>query len=78
MLGKKLLWLAIALGVLSSTGCCRMWDRWCNGPPHYQPAPCCPPACPPACPPNPCFSSPAATAVPVPNAPCNTNWQRCP
>ena len=74
MLGKKLLWLAIALGFLSSTGCCRMWEHWCHGPTHYQPPVCCPPACPP----NPCLSSPGGTAVPVPSAPVNTGWQRCP
>jgi hypothetical protein len=80
MIGKKLLWLVLGLGFLASTGCCRMWENWCTGPHHYQPAPCCPqPACPcpppvPGCAPT-SFSSPAA--VPVPNAPA-TNWQRCP
>ena len=73
MLGKNLLWLAIALGYLSSTGCCRMWDRWCREP-QCQPAVCCPQTCPP----NPCFSAPSGIAVPVPNAPASTNWQRCP
>jgi hypothetical protein len=70
--------LAIAMGFLSNAGCCRMWERWCHGPNNYQPPAYCVPACPPACPPNPCFSSPGGIAVPVPNAPGNTTWQRCP
>jgi hypothetical protein len=76
MLGKKLLWLVIGLGFLSSAGCCRFWDRVCHDGPHYQPAPYCQPQCPPGCAPGgPAFSSPAA--VPVPSAP-RTSWQGCP
>ncbi|MBM3995942.1 MAG: hypothetical protein FJ303_17590 [Planctomycetes bacterium] len=77
MFGKKLLWLVMALAILSSTGCCRMWEHWCAGRHHYQPAPYCQPCpqpCPPGCAPTPAFSSP--TPTPVPNAP---GWQRnCP
>jgi hypothetical protein len=75
MLGKKLLWLILAAGFLSSNGCCAFWERVCERrqPQCYQPAPCtCAPA-PAACPPNPCYSPPPGTAVPVPNTP---GWQR--
>ena len=77
MLGKKMLWLILAAGFLSSNGCCAFWERVCerNHLQCYQPAPCpCAPApaCAPACA---AYSSPPpATAVPVPNAP--TGWQR--
>jgi len=79
MLGKKLLWLILALGILSSNGCCGFWERVCERrqPQCYQPAPCgCAPPPPVACPANPCYSPPPATAVPVPNAPAPTSWQR--
>lgn len=78
MLGKKVLWLVVALGVLSSTGCCRFWDRVCHDRHHYQAAPYCQPApvCPPGCTPGvPAYSAPGA--VPVPSAP-RTSWQGCP
>ena len=75
MLAKKLLGLVIALGLSSSTGCCRMWEHWCGDRHHYQAAPCCPAPCPPAC--TPAYSSPGGVA-PVPNAPGVTSWQRCP
>jgi hypothetical protein len=77
MLGKKLLWSAIALGFLTNAGCCGFWDRWCNRPNHCQAAPYCPQACPPGCAPTPSYSSPGGV-VPVPNAPNGTTWQRCP
>ena len=77
MLGKKLLWLVLAMAFLANTGCCRMWENWCTGPHAYQPAPACPcqPACPPVC--QPTFSSPGGV-TPVPNAQGVTSWQRCP
>ena len=79
MLGKKLLWLVMAMAFLTSTGCCRMWDRWCHDRHHNQAAPHCPPTCAPVCPPGcaPSFSSPAGV-TPVPSAPAGTSWQRCP
>ncbi|HZZ77361.1 MAG TPA: hypothetical protein VFE62_02520 [Gemmataceae bacterium] len=77
MLVKKLVLLVMAVGFLSSTGCCAFWERWCERrhpncypPPQTYCAPA-PQACP--CPPTPAYSSPQA--VPVPSAP--TGW-RCP
>jgi hypothetical protein len=79
MFGKKLLWSLLVTIMLMNAGCCRMWERWCDRPHSYQPAPyCCPapqPYCPPSCPP-PSYSSPAG-AMPVPAA--SGNWARpCP
>ena len=76
MLGKKLLWLVLAVSCLSNVGCCNFWDRWCHRPNHCQAAPSCQPVCPPGCGPTPVYSSPGA--VPVPPAVGATNWQRCP
>lgn len=79
MLAKKFLWLVLAAGFLSSNGCCAFWDRVCERrqTPCYQPAPCgC--AAAPACPPTCAYSPPPGTAIPVPNAPAPTGWQRCP
>jgi hypothetical protein len=78
MLGKKLLWLVLAAGILSSNGCCAFWERVCDRhhPQCYQPT-ACPTTCAPACPATPCYSPPPGTAVPVPNAPAPTGW-RCP
>lgn len=75
MLGKKVLWLVLAITILANAGCCRMWERWCD-------RPNCPPYCPPAphyCPPDPCRYPPPpgpSQAVPVPSS--STSWQRCP
>ena len=76
MPGKKLLWMVLAMGFLSSNGCCGMWDRWCNPQPRcYQPPPAacgCAPVQPQACPPGTSYSPlPAASVQPVPNA---TGW----
>ncbi|MBI2807948.1 MAG: hypothetical protein HYX68_23435 [Planctomycetes bacterium] len=77
MVVKKLLYTVLALSILTSTGCCRMWENWCHRPNYYQgAAPYCQPAPPQCCPPG-SYSSPVGAAVPVPpSAP--TNWQRCP
>lgn len=67
MPGKKLLWVVLAAGFLSSNGCCGMWDRWCNPQPRcYQPAPptCGCPQAPPACAPQAAYSPPPITPVP--------------
>ena len=80
MMGKKLLFMALAVSTLFSTGCCRMWDNWCHPSPHcYQPAPnyCCPqPVAAPACCPQPAYSPQPGVPVPVPA----TGFQRpaCP
>jgi hypothetical protein len=81
MFVKKLLSVAIAVFVLSSAGCCRMWENWCHRPTHYQgaPAPYCPPAQPPCvCPPGYSGYAPQAPGMPMPVPPVNSNWQRCP
>jgi hypothetical protein len=64
MLGKRLLWLALAVGFLSNSGCCGFWDRMCHNEPRYAPQPCCAPA-PPVCG---CPTGYAPAAVPVPPA----------
>jgi hypothetical protein len=72
---KKLLWSVLAIGMLSSNGCCGMWDRWCNPQPRcYQPAPpqCgCAPVAPaaPACPPGTSYSPSASQVQAVGPAP---------
>lgn len=74
---KLLLWPVLAIGVLSSNGCCGMWDRWCNPQPRcYQPAPApcgCAPVAPvaPVCPPGTSYSPPPVVQ-PVANA--QTPW----
>ena len=74
MPGKKLLWFVLALGILSSGGCCRFWDRVCHDHPQCGSPPQCapPPMCP--CQPTGSFSSPPGV-TPVPNAPTRTTWQ---
>ena len=76
MYGKSWAWLAIALAVGTSTGCCRICERWC--PPHqsaaapvgYQQA--CVPCCVPCCPQGASGYQPA----PAPMAPAPQGWQR--
>ena len=50
MPGKK--WIAGALLglLLSNTGCCRMWDRWCGHTPNYPPSGYAPAQCVPCAP----------------------------
>ena len=76
MLGKKILWLVVALGFLSNTGCCAFWDRVCHRDQHrYEPAQCCPPPSQCGCPPNYYQPAPGA-AVPVPpSGPPRNTWQ---
>ncbi len=78
MPGKKLLWMVLAMGFLSSNGCCGMWDRWCNPQPRcYQPAPAacgCPQAPPPqACPPASYYNPPPQQGV-QPVGPAQAPW----
>src|ERR1051325_4900483 len=77
MMGKKLLFMAIAVSLLFSGGCCRMWENWCHPQQHCYPPPnyCCPTpaAAAPGCPcPTPTYSAPPGTAVPVPSS----GWAR--
>ena len=54
MRAKKLLGMVMAMGMLSSNGCCGMWERWCS-PPQQR---CCQP------PPAQCGGAPVAPATP--------------
>ena len=69
MFRKTILLWALATLFLFNTGCCRMWDRWCDRPArHYRGADvCCPPV--PACPPHPCYTGPTSAPAPV-------DWRR--
>ncbi len=88
MLVKKTLWSLIAATVLMNTGCCRMWERWCDrphafhgggAPNHCQPQQCTPVPQQYVCPPG-SYYSPQSGVATIPPAPGSAGWQRpgCP
>jgi hypothetical protein len=79
MLGKKLVWSAMAVLFLMNAGCGRWCDRWCDKPHrqmrHETPICCPPPQCCPPPSPGVCYSSPPPpVGTPTPG----TEWRRSP
>lgn len=78
MPGKRWMFCAVVMGLVSSSGCCRWCERWCadRNPPvaaagYQQCVPCCPVVC---CPPG--GGAPAHYPPPAAQPQGQPGWQR--